>query len=90
MTNEGFTITNITGDRRQYIAMVGLKARFEMSLRVPGRTDHHALFACRGWMDKTGFVGGRRTQKQCLIWVKSEIERLKPLVTEQAPEVGSL
>lgn len=81
-------ITDITGDRRQYLAMITLRARFKMGIQLK-RTDSHALQATRGWMDKKGFVGGRKTMNQCLRWVESEIERLKPEVIEQAPEVRS-
>ena len=68
MTDESFTITELTGDRRRRLALTVIEKKLEMAVHF-GQTDRYALDAARKWAN-THF----RTTKQALEWVSLELE----------------
>ncbi|QQO39312.1 hypothetical protein SEA_CRUNCHYBOI_26 [Microbacterium phage CrunchyBoi] len=77
MEDKGFIIDN-PGDpeKRAYIALLALRGRFKIAIRV-GRSDGYALYNARRWAEKLGIKDGTKTMKQNLRWIEAKIAEIK-------------
>lgn len=73
MSDSTIIIAPVTPDVRQRIAMVALRGRLSIAIRL-GRTDSFALASARGWAERAGYTGSLKTMKQALRWVESQID----------------
>lgn len=73
MTNNDIMITDITDEKRRYLALISLRVRLRTELRGMKFTNRGAstLTICTWWGYK-----GKKSKQKALIWVEDEIQKI--------------